>query len=279
MKPVQKKLNVAREILEHYETGPERTRLFVDAQGQIERLRTEEILARYVSKKKLNILDVGGGMGVYALPLARQGHRVTLIDPVPLHIKTAQRLSQKQKRHPLHSISLGDTRRLEFPKNEFDVVLILGPLYHLIKRRDRLQALREAHRVLKPGGLLVVAAVSRYASLMDGIVRNYLADRRFQAIVWKDLETGQHENPTNEPNWFTTAFLHRPHELRDEVKATGFKKVTLHALEGPAWLAPNIDQRWKNKTSRRLILEALRKIEQHEDIVGLSAHFLAIGRK
>ena len=87
---------------------------------------------------------------------------------------------------------------------------LLGPLYHLTDRQDRVGALREAARVVRREGLVVVAGISRFASLFDGLARGYLSDDRFKAIVERDLRDGQHRNPTNEPHWFTTAFFTGP---------------------------------------------------------------------
>jgi 2-polyprenyl-3-methyl-5-hydroxy-6-metoxy-1,4-benzoquinol methylase len=75
------------EILAHYEEGVvERERLLRGGAGRLEYLRTRELLARYLPPAPVTILDVGGGAGVYALPLAREGYSLHLIDPVPLHV-------------------------------------------------------------------------------------------------------------------------------------------------------------------------------------------------
>ena len=78
------------EILAHYQEGVERDRLLRGGAGRLEYLRTRELLARYLPPAPVTILDVGGGAGVYALPLAREGYSVHLIDPVPLHVDQAR---------------------------------------------------------------------------------------------------------------------------------------------------------------------------------------------
>src|SRR5204862_445674 len=101
--------------------------------------------------------------------------------------------------------------------------LLLGPLYHLTEPSDRLAALREAHRVLRGGGIIFAAAISRFASALDGLVRGFLHDEQFVRIVERDLKDGQHRNPTEHPAYFTTAFFHHPDELRAEVEEAGFR--------------------------------------------------------
>src|SRR4029453_15161994 len=87
----------------------------------------------------------------------------------------------------------------------YDAVLLLGPLYHLPERDDRLRALREARRVVKPGGPVVVAAISRFASLLDGLRTGALSDDGVRRYVDLVLETGGHLNPGQKPEYFTTA--------------------------------------------------------------------------
>jgi SAM-dependent methyltransferase len=99
--------------------------------------------------------------------LARCGYRVHLVDIVELHVEQAEAGAAAQPEASF-TVARGDARRLEEPDESWDVVLLLGPLYHLTEREGRLQALREARRVLRPGRPVFGAAISRFASLLDG---------------------------------------------------------------------------------------------------------------
>jgi SAM-dependent methyltransferase len=121
--------------------------------------------------------------------------------------------------------SKGDARCLSAQSNSADAVLLLGPLYHLVERSDRLMALREARRILKPKGVLIAAAISRFASLIDGLARGFFRDSDFRKIVASDLATGQHRNPTNQTAYFTTAYFHHPEELAAEVREASFADI------------------------------------------------------
>ena len=113
----------------------------------------------------------------------------------------------------------------------------MGPLYHLTDRADRLLALREARRVVRPGGLIFAAAISRFASLFDGLVSGFLFEPQFRDIVVRDLAEGQHRNPTDRPDWFTTAYFHHPDELRQEAEDAGLQVVEVVGVEGlTKWL-------------------------------------------
>jgi ubiquinone/menaquinone biosynthesis C-methylase UbiE len=268
---------IPREVQAHYDKGDEAQRLF-GGHGVIELARTQEIILRYLQAPPGTVLDVGGGSGVYACWLASLGYRVHLIDAMPLHVEQAQAASARQPHNPLASCRLGDARRLEDADASADAVLLLGPLYHLTQRSERVMALRESCRVLKPGGLLAAAAVGRFASLFSGVAENLLADPDFVAIVARDLVDGQHRNPTDR-DYFTTAYFHMPRELEDEVKEAGFAQVELLGVEGPGWLLTDLDLRWADPAQRQQILDAARAIEREPTLMGLHAHILAIGRK
>jgi ubiquinone/menaquinone biosynthesis C-methylase UbiE len=267
------------EILAHYEEGAERDRLLGGGPGRLEYLRTRELLARYLPPAPATVLDVGGGAGVYALPLAREGYSVYLIDAVPLHVEQAREASALQQDVPLTGAQVGDARRLEWEDKSVDAVLLLGPLYHLTSRDDRLQALREAYRVVRPGGVVAAAAISRFASTYDGLLRGFLEDPRFKSIVERDLREGQHRNPSGRPEWFTTAYFHLPEELRNEATGAGFLVEALVGIEGPGWILPDLDSWLEDSPRRSTLLEAIRRVETEPSLLGASAHILVVGRR
>jgi len=266
------------EFRQHYALGLEKDRLAAGA-GLLERLRTEEIIRRHLPGPGALVLDVGGGPGVYATWLAREGYTVHLVDPMPLHLEQAEESSRRQSRTPLAGVSLGDARSLAWPDGSAEVVLLLGPLYHLTAREDRVDALMEARRVLSPGSVLFTAAISRFASLLDGLARHVLDDPTFAAIVERDLAEGQHRNPSDRPDYFTTAYFHRPDELEAEVVEAGFEPPQVLGVEGPMWLLSNLDHHLGDLERRERLLAALRRVEAEPSLLGASAHLLAVARR
>lgn len=85
--------------------------------------------------------------------------------------------------------------RSSFDDGSFDAVLLLGPLYHLPERNDRVEALREACRVLVPGGFVAAAAISRFAGLIDGLRKGWLAEEELLPAVEEELASGRHLSP------------------------------------------------------------------------------------
>jgi SAM-dependent methyltransferase len=269
--------SVASEILGFYGLGHEEQRLDTSL-GRLERIRTFEIMERHLPPPPCRVLDVGGGTGVYALPLASRGYRVHVIDPVPLHVERARALSQVSAT-PLDAADLGDARSLQVPDATYEAVLMFGPLYHLIERHDRIQALGEARRVLVPGGVLLSAYISRFASACDGIQEGALRHADFARIVERDFSNGVHRNPTKRPEWFTTAYFHRPEEIAPEIEEAGLRFDYLVGVEGPGWVAPDLDAWLDDESQRERLLLVLRQLEREPSLIGASAHILAISRR
>ncbi|NIR50041.1 MAG: methyltransferase domain-containing protein [Phycisphaerae bacterium] len=265
------------EILAYYKKAPEATRLQTGP-FKLEFARTKEVIRHTIPAPPARILDVGGGTGPYALWLASLGYEVHLIDPVADLVNEA-RLRSEKATLPLASCRIGDARALEAEDCFADVILELGPLYHLTNRDHRLACLREALRILSPGGIVIVAAISRFASALDGLFRNLLSDPDFTRIVERDLHSGVHRNDTGRLDYFTTAYFHRPVELEEEVLEAGFQDVRVIGLEGPAWLLSDFERRWHDSERREEILWIARVLEQEPAIRALSAHLLAVGQK
>jgi ubiquinone/menaquinone biosynthesis C-methylase UbiE len=273
-----KRSKVAGQILQHYgEDAVERDRL--EKYARLEFFRTKEIISRNLPKKPSVVLDVGGGPGRYAHWLAKLGHSVHLIDPVPLHVEQAKAALDAARCKATWSAAVGDARDLNFADRSATAVLLLGPLYHLVKRTDRIRALAEAFRALKPGGLLFAAVISRFASAFDGLFRGFARDPKFFRIMQQDLKNGQHRNRTNNPHYFTTAFFHHPDELRSEIEEVGFERPELYGLEGPGWLLADFDKEWNDPKSRARLLTVIREMEREPTLTGQSAHILALARK
>ncbi len=264
-------------IAAHYSHDPERDRL--ETWARLERLRTQELLDRFLPSPPAVVYDVGGARGAYALPLARAGYEVHLIDSWAPHVDAAAAASETQTAAALSSVAVGDARALPFEDHSADAVLLLGPLYHLVDRDQRALALSEAHRVLRPGGVLLAAVISRFASTFGGLRSGEITDPTFAGIVEGDVRTGVHRNPEPEshPEWFTDAYFHRPDELYDELDAAGFGGTEVLAIEGAGAFGIADDQ-LDDPARREAALRAIRRVEAVPELLGATAHIMGVGR-
>ena len=260
-------------IESHYGSGYERARLFPGGTPALEFVRSLELLDRLLPAPPARVLDVGGGPGTYAATLARRGYRVHLVDAMPLHVKQALQVAGSDPAAAFTAV-LGDARDLPEPAGSQDAVLLLGPLYHLTEAEHRRQALAEAWRVLRPGGRLVAVAISRFASLLDGVYKDWLDDPQFRRIVDQDLADGQHRNPdpVGRPERFTTAYFHTPDGLASEVEQAGFTGTALYGVEGPGW---PLRRDWADARRREHLLFAARAVETQPSMLGFSLHVIA----
>lgn len=256
-------------VLDYYEhLYDEDSRNF---RNPLEFIRTKEIISRYLGNRKISIADICGATGVYSYWLALQGHEVHLLDLSSKHIEQAIR--NKDRYHvELKSLTCGDARKLPYADEAFDMVLLMGALYHLQEQKQRLDCIKEAYRVLKSGGIAVFSFISRYASLIDGFKDSLVEDPEFLTIIDKDLASGKHDNPSKHEHYFTTAFLHTPQLVYEELRLGRFPDVELFAVEG---FANALD----SKADIEVILKYLRMTERVPELMGVSSHFLAVCKK
>lgn len=211
----------------YYDEHPERE------WQRLERDRTEFALttrafAEHLPPPPATVLDIGGGPGRYAIHLARIGYDVALADISASELRIAREQS-RQANVTLSRIVTADARDLSaFETASLDAVLMLGPLYHLLEERDRRAALDEALRVLRPGGTLFAAFITRYAIL------RYWAKHGPERVAsdWERYE-GQIATGQARDNFgFTDVYLARAQDVAPFVNSCGFQEVDLVGVEG-----------------------------------------------
>ncbi|MET3429573.1 SAM-dependent methyltransferase [Actinoplanes tereljensis] len=212
-------------MVDIYTLGDEDIRMTLD-RNQVEWVRTCELLARWLPPAPGRVIDAGGGPGRQARHLLDLGYEVTLYDIVPKHVDQA-----RAKGVPAQ---VGDARRLPAGDETADAVLLLGPLYHLPDAADRAQALTEASRVLRPGGVLVAAALSRWGRVFVRAAAGELGDPARHRHTVASMRHGHVEEGDG---WDRVAYLHDTRELETELRTAGLHHVQVVGVEGPtgAW--------------------------------------------
>ncbi len=231
-------------------------------------------LHNYLPKPPASIIDIGGGPGRYAFALAAQGHAVTLVDLSSANLVFAQQKEIETGSH-LHARLQANALDLSvFPDQGFEAALLMGPLYHLLDGKERLQALREAYRLLKPGGILVAAFISRYAAIRDSA-------KAYPEWLLKHPDSVERllANGTNlGDQGFTEAYFTHPDEIIPLCQAAGFETICRMGCEGVvAGHEQKINQ--LEGTDFEKWADINYRIGQDPAMIGASDHILYIGIK
>lgn len=264
-----------RRIVDYYETAfDENDRLVGRSdQGLIEFERTQEFITARVPPGSC-IIDVGGGTGIHAAPLAARGDHVTLVDPVPAHVAGAS------ARGTFPAL-VGDARDLPMENDSADAVLLLGPLYHLIGRPDRLRAIGEARRILRPGGFVFAGAISRtmahvFVSTVAPAMDPTSAARSPYPSEWVALL--EHGTSDHLRKGFPGGHFHLAEELAAELADGGFIDVEVHGVEGPGSMPLEV-ARTHDPEIREAAMLLARRFSDSPGLRDLSQHLLGIGRR
>ena len=259
-------------LLAYYERDKERDRLATGV-GRLEFLRTVAVVNRTLPPPPATIADIGGGPGRYTDWLVESGYEVIHRDLVPSHVEHVRR------RHgDAVDAKVADARRLDLADNSVDVFLLMGPLYHLAEPDDRVLALSEARRILRPGGVVHAAAISRWAARLHGVLVDSVHESHPVILELIDeMERTGWMAPVAEGGF--NGFAHRPDQLRDEVSAAGLQLRSLVTLEGGATALPDIDERLDDPAKRSLLLDTLAAMEAVPELLGLGPHLLATATK
>ena len=265
-------------VFDFYNGGAEIGRL-ERGLGVVEFYRTKEIITQYLEESKLKICDIGGGIGRYSEWLAEMGHDVTMIELAPSAVEYAKK---EMKTH--YTAKVGDARKIDEADSSFDVVLLMGPLYHLMNRSDRMLVLAEACRILKNGGILIAAGISKYSSAtwalsVYGNGVDFIDDEVYMEMLRREMDTGEHIRPETYPRIIADAYFHTPDELASEVKDGGFEVKARHAVEGCLWITPELNAKWEDPFRRERLLEIIHASECDDSMMGISPHFIVVANK
>ncbi len=232
---------------------------------------TKRYLDEYIVGENLDIFDIGGGPGRYSIYLAEKGHKVTLLDLSKKNIEVAKEKSA-ERGIILEAYIHGNALELDKYEKTYDVILLMGPLYHLIEEVDRRKVVEDALKLLKPGGIIFASFISNYAPIQD-----YLKD--LYPIESVDDLLGYLKNGVNDgESGFTTAYFFDYKEAKSLMNSFGLKELAFVGVENILGSKENeineLDEDEYNKW-----LEIYYQLGQDENLMGTSEHYLYIGRK
>lgn len=271
-----KKSLISRDIDTFYTKASEESRL-EKGMGIFEFERIKSLITRFLPKKNATIIDVGGGTGKYSEWLAKQGHHVTMIEPVDKHLQLAEQRANKLKNK--FKVVKGASQQLDLKSHTADLVILHGPLYHLQQEEDRIATIAEAKRVLKKGGIVLGFAINHAASTVAGLMQGLIHKKPFLEMCAEELTTGIHTPPAEYPWLLAEAFYHKPSQLKKEFLSQELEIETLIAVEGMIWLDKDYFANMLHHRNKKNLDQLLKVTEENEELLSFSPHMLLVAKK
>lgn len=256
-------MNSIKEYYNHYD---EDGRL-LKKNRRPEYLLTMEYIEKYLFDGA-KILEIGAGTGRYAVTLADKGYDVTAVELVPHNIEI-----MKKKVKPEHRITIyeGNAVNLYFLDNEtYDIVLLLGPMYHLFTDEDKHSALSEAIRVAKTGGVIYAAYCNN-----ETCMYKMFYERRILGLLKKGMITEDY-HAISSPNEIFE--LYRKPEIDEMMKRYNVTRLHFVGVDMLSYVVNNKLNRL-NKKEFAEYMKFLHSICERDDLTGFSIHMLDIFRK
>lgn len=247
----------------HYNKHPEDLRL-QRRHGIVEFETTMHHLHRYLQPDDV-ILDIGAGTGRYTSALMAEGRQVRAVELVRRNIEVFL------QREPTADVVQGDACHMPFlPDGVADVTLLLGPLYHLISEEDKLQALREARRVTRPGGLIFVAyLMNEYSILSYCFDEERIGDLLARGVVDADFHIRAHQDELYD--------YVRLEDIDRLNQAAGLARVTIFSPDGAADYMRTRLNRMSEETFAHFV-EYQKRISERPDLIGAGSHVVDVVR-
>ena len=262
------------DIAAFYNSDPEKEHSRL-VQHQLEYDLTWRYLNQYLPSQG-SILEIGAATGRYTLELAKRGYKLTAVDVSAMLIERCRKRIADQGLEKQVRFVMADARDLgKVTEKGFDVVLLMGPLYHLIIEADRKAALKEAFNRLREGGVLFSSFISRFG-IMSDLIKDNPGWIENQEEVYSVLKRGK--SPDDFPRGGFRGYFAQVSEIAPLHETIGFETLKIAGVE-PAISADDESYNRLRGEQRQLWLDLLYKISNEKSILGASRHILYIGRK
>ena len=232
----------------------------------------EHFMIKYLPKrKKLNILDAGGGIGRFSFPLVKSGHKIVLTDISNGMVEKAKNLATKEKLRNIDFFKESVTDMKNQKNNSFDIVLLMNGVLDYCK--DHKKALKEVKRVLKKGGILIGTVNNRFVYSTTNILIPYDKNLHKNIKKFKNaFRTGNYRSPSG---WITHDF--NPEELRDDLDKQVGKTIEILGVTNLVrkWEYPNI----LTKDNRKELLRLQIEFAEKKEFINNSSDFFFIAEK
>lgn len=241
--------------------------------GQVEFITSMKYIHKYLNvieqdkpKSEIKILDVGAATGRYSVPLAEEGYDVTAVELVKHNLARLKAKGSSVKAYQ------GNAMRLKrFEDNSFDAVLVFGPMYHLHEKEEKMKALSEAKRVVRPGGIVFVAYImNEYSFITYAIKEKHIKEAMEQGMLDEKFHCTKSANELY-------SFV-RTEDIENLNQEAGLERVQLIAADGAAnYIRPFLNA--LDEEEFRYFIEYHLATCERADLMGASGHLVDILRK
>ena len=265
-------------IKKYYKNFDEKNRLINDNSGKLEFYMTMSILKEYLPKNA-RILDLGGGAGAYSFPLAKDGYEVYLADLSEELINHAKLQKNEEKLDNLISCDVVNAIDLsQYSDNQFDVVLLFGPLYHLLDESERTKCVKETSRVLKEGGIIFASFIPYLSGSIAIIDRYFRHPEQVNVDNLNEVFNSGRFNNDSEKG-FQEGYYPRSREIEELFSQNGFKKKLIRSIRGIGYEKEDNIYEIQDKEMFDKIIELISKTSSEESIIEMCGHAIYVGEK
>lgn len=256
--------------LEEYYNGYDEDGRLLSRHGQVEYMTTMRYISRCLTGiSQPEILEVGAGTGRYSVTLAKQGHHVTAVELVPHNLELLK--AKLDGSEPITAIQGNALDLTDLPDSAYDLTLLLGPMYHLYTRADKLRALSEAVRATKPGGYILVSYCMNEATVIQYVFgKNNLHEVMDQKLLTPDWHCVSEPKEVFE--------LIRTEEIAALDAEFPLERISLVATDGATNYLRELIDDMDDKTFAKWMEYHFATCER-QDLIGASHHTLDVLRK
>ena len=265
-------------VRDYYRFFDEKNRLVKSGSGRLEYMMTMDLLKRCLPGTG-TILDLGGGAGAYSFPLAAEGYKVFLADLSEELIQQAEEQNAETET-PVVCNVVNATDLSLYYDGQFDVVLLMGPLYHLLEDSERQQCVSEVRRVLKPGGIVFTTFLP-YLTGSVGVVDRFFGhpDQVNAETIREVFRSGRFNNLSD--GGFQEGYYPTSEEIEKLFRAHGFSKQLIRSVRGFGWGREEVLFRVKEKDPEvfETMIAMMNETAGDKAIIETCGHAVYVGQK
>ncbi len=249
-------------LIKYYNKFNEDKRL-TTKHGLVEFYTSIKYIEKYI-KEKDKIIDIGAGTGKYSIYFSNKGYDVTAVELIKHNLRVIESKDKSIKAYQGNAIDLK-----RFKDNSFDIVILFGPMYHLISMDDKLKALEEAKRIVKKNGLIFISyCMNEFAIIKHGFIDNNIINE--QDIIDKDYKIIPKDD-----DLYSFVRLEDINYLKNKTK---LKRIKILSQDGPSEYIKKEINKMDEETFNRYLDYHFKTCERKE-LIGAGRHILDILKK